>query len=178
MLGRCGRLSPCGARHGARWAGWTVEIFGIALQDAEPAVGWVSYVDADKRAGLLAGDPGWASAGAGDKWEPSNAVDAWLIRVRRAESIGFVEARRLVGGPLREVAVRLGTSVGREDAERLLPGLTLLRNEIGRRGGRPQGRAKHDASAVDAWIMRWKRRTATRGWPRAKELAPGIRPRS
>jgi hypothetical protein len=160
--------------HGARWAGWTVDMFGARLIWTEPTgpAGWLSYVDGGVAAALEAGDPDWRTRGNGTP-RPSVGVDAWLIQVRRVESPGYVEARRGRDGTW-AVAVQLGTSVRRKDADRLLPGLTLLR-QITRRGGRPRGRAKHDAAAVDAWIGRWRRRTTTRGWPGAKVLAAGLR---
>lgn len=154
--------------------GWHVEMFGELVTDGPPWDGpaswplyqagpgpisaarldeiWGDSLPADERARMIAG-------------RPALTFRAWQIVVRRDDIAPFIEARRDRRGRW-EVAIRgLGSNPTAEHVREILPGLTRIRRQITRSGGRPPGRRKRSDDEIRTAVAKYQRSTGITDTP-------------
>lgn len=159
--------------------GWRVEMFGERVTDGPPIDGpaqwplyqagpgpvsaerldriWGDSLPAEERARMIAG-------------VPALTIRAWQIIVRRDGIAPFIEARRDGSGRW-EVSIRgLGSNPTHELVRQILPGLTRIRHQITRNGGRPPGRTKRSDDEILGAVAEYRRRTGTSLLPQAAWL--------
>lgn len=164
---------------------WRVEMFGEKVTDGPPITGpaawplyqagpgpmseerldriWGDSLPADERARMIAG-------------VPALTIRAWQIIVRRDTIAPFIEARRDRSGRW-EVAIRgLGSNPTSELVRQILPGLTRIRRQITRSGGRPPGSGKRP-DEVRAAVEKWRTSSGAPGkYPTPSRLGRLLNP--